>query len=134
VGLIIDPKTGELEVANAGHPPPFIIDANGKMRELQSAANPPLGYMPVPIESQTTRIAKGEMLLLYTDGLSELTGEDPSKMLGVEGVGEALVRVYKPKPQTPTGEIATEFKAILDTFQGTAMPQDDHTFMLLKKL
>jgi serine phosphatase RsbU (regulator of sigma subunit)/pSer/pThr/pTyr-binding forkhead associated (FHA) protein len=133
VGLIIDPKTGELEVANAGHPPPFVIDPAGKCRELQSAANPPLGYMPMPIEAQTTRLQRGDLLALYTDGLSELTGDDPHKMLGVEGVSEALVRTLKANPKAATSDLATQFHAILKAFQGTAMPQDDHTFMLLRK-
>jgi serine phosphatase RsbU (regulator of sigma subunit) len=87
----------------------------------------------MPIEAQTTRLQRGDLLALYTDGLSELTGDDPHKMLGVEGVSEALVRTLKANPQAATSDVATQFHAILKAFQGTAMPQDDHTFMLLRK-
>ncbi|MFL6114404.1 MAG: SpoIIE family protein phosphatase [Catenulispora sp.] len=70
---IIDPDTGQLEYATAGHPPPLLLDASGVPRYLESSGAAPLGlgsgYRPL-----VDRLAPGGILLMYTDGLLERPG------------------------------------------------------------
>jgi serine phosphatase RsbU (regulator of sigma subunit) len=67
---ILDPTSGLLHYANAGHEPPY-RRCNGRASELW-ATGMPLGMMPgTRYEEHETILAPGESLLFYTDGLVE---------------------------------------------------------------
>ncbi|WP_441250889.1 SpoIIE family protein phosphatase [Kitasatospora sp. McL0602] len=74
--LTLDPASGELRGARAGHPPPVRL-SGGRAVELELPGGPPLGVDPggaYPLS--TGSLAHGETLLVYTDGLVEDRGED----------------------------------------------------------
>ncbi|MEI6777958.1 MAG: SpoIIE family protein phosphatase [Chloroflexales bacterium] len=69
---VLNPSNGTLVYVNAGHNPPLQIDSSGQdIRELQE------GILPIGIMSslefvvQHARIAPGERLILFTDGITE---------------------------------------------------------------
>ncbi|KQV18612.1 MULTISPECIES: SpoIIE family protein phosphatase [unclassified Kitasatospora] len=64
--------------SNAGHPPPLLLPATGEPRFLTSAeADVPLCVAPAePRHTHHADLATGDTLLLYTDGLVEVPGED----------------------------------------------------------
>ena len=67
---LLDPKSGLLLYANAGHEPPY-RRSNGRTSELW-ATGMPLGMLPgTSYEEHETIIAPGESLLFYSDGLVE---------------------------------------------------------------
>jgi serine phosphatase RsbU (regulator of sigma subunit) len=67
---ILDPKSGRLHYANAGHDPPYRRHA-GRATELW-ATGMPLGMMPgTRYEEHEVTLAPGEGLLFYSDGLVE---------------------------------------------------------------
>ena len=67
---ILDPATGHLRYANAGHDVPYHYTANGVL-ELR-ATGMPLGLMPgMRYEEKETTLAAGDYVLLYSDGLVE---------------------------------------------------------------
>ena len=67
---ILDPASGQLWYANAGHELPYLHHADG-VSELH-ARGMPLGLMPgMRYEEQRLTITPGETLLLYSDGLVE---------------------------------------------------------------
>jgi serine phosphatase RsbU (regulator of sigma subunit)/anti-sigma regulatory factor (Ser/Thr protein kinase) len=67
---ILDPATGRLEYANAGHDLPY-VSHNGASTELR-ATGMPLGLMPdMHYEEKEMHMATGDTLLLYSDGLVE---------------------------------------------------------------
>lgn len=71
---ILDPKSGTLRYANAGHDLPY-LRVDGRVEELQ-ATGMPLGLMPgMQYEEQEVNIAPGESVLLYSDGLVEAHNE-----------------------------------------------------------
>lgn len=92
--------------SNAGHPPPFILRADGNIERCDAEPDIMLGVLPD--ESRRDRsasLAAGDTLLLYTDGLVELRGARYADRLGalqesLEAVGgtatsalpDALVR------------------------------------------
>ncbi|MFJ5234203.1 SpoIIE family protein phosphatase [Kitasatospora sp. NPDC088391] len=68
----------ELQWANAGHPPPVLVPVDGPPRLLAAEdADVPLCVDPRrPRVTHRHPVAPGETLLLYTDGLVEVPGED----------------------------------------------------------
>ncbi|MER8183524.1 SpoIIE family protein phosphatase [Kitasatospora sp. NPDC094015] len=74
--LTLDPATGALHGARAGHPQPVRI-TGGRAAELELPGGPPLGVDPHwAYESAGHDLAAGETLLIYTDGLVEDRDED----------------------------------------------------------
>lgn len=70
--VALDVRTGEIECLNLGHLPPLLVGAGGNVRPLQSGQNLALGMMPFTPQSERYRMDHDEVLLLYTDGLTEL--------------------------------------------------------------
>jgi serine phosphatase RsbU (regulator of sigma subunit) len=83
VYVVADPGRGKLVVANAGHPPPVIVEPDGTVRRVDLAHGRLLGiHPPVPKRRQAaTTISSGGHLLLYTDGLIE-----PLERAGHDGI------------------------------------------------
>ena len=68
---VLDLSTGLLRYSNAGHEKPIVVTGR-KMRYLDVIANIPIGIMEEKtFKVQETNIAAGEVILLYTDGLTE---------------------------------------------------------------
>lgn len=72
VVLVLDPASGELVAATAGHPPPLLRGPGG-CRAVELPTGPPLGVAR-PREESTFALRAGETLLLCTDGLVERPG------------------------------------------------------------
>lgn len=61
--------------SNAGHPPPFILRADGTVEACAGEPDIMLGVVPgSPRHDRTAVLTPGDTLLLYTDGLVELRG------------------------------------------------------------
>lgn len=69
---IYDPRDGCLRYASAGHNPPLLVDKKNAVRELDSAQSIPLAVLPeAEFPEAEDRLAPGDTLLLYTDGITE---------------------------------------------------------------
>ena len=73
----LDPRTGELAYASAGHLPPALVPRDGPARLLEDGRSPLLEVVTDGRErpSATTLMADGDALVLYTDGLTERRDE-----------------------------------------------------------
>ncbi|MET8471601.1 SpoIIE family protein phosphatase [Streptomyces sp. NPDC006422] len=74
---VYDPIAGELHLANAGHIPPVLVraaDGGSQLLELPTGA--PIGVGGVPFESVRVPVSPGDRLVMCTDGLVEVRGED----------------------------------------------------------
>jgi serine phosphatase RsbU (regulator of sigma subunit) len=68
---ILDPESGRLLYANAGHDLPYLRRRSGEAEELR-ARGMPLGLMPgMSYEEKETILEAGEAALFYSDGLVE---------------------------------------------------------------
>jgi PAS domain S-box-containing protein len=68
----IDPATGLIEYASAGHPPMLIVSPAGEISWLDRAQSPPLTGTGNPNRPQGSALLEpGSLLLLYSDGLVE---------------------------------------------------------------
>ncbi|QNP69274.1 SpoIIE family protein phosphatase [Streptomyces roseirectus] len=74
---VYDPIAGELSIANAGHIPPVLVravDGGSELLDLPTGA--PVGVGGVPFEAVRLRVEPGDRLVMCTDGLVEIRGED----------------------------------------------------------
>ncbi|KOU77873.1 PAS/PAC sensor protein [Streptomyces sp. MMG1533] len=74
---VYDPIASELHIANAGHIPPVVVrarDGGSELLDLPTGA--PIGVGGVPFEAVRVRVEPGDRLVMCTDGLVEVRGED----------------------------------------------------------
>jgi serine phosphatase RsbU (regulator of sigma subunit) len=69
-------RTGEVTLANAGHPRPLCIRGDGSSEFVETAVGPPLGVGATCYEASTFTLPQDAILLCYTDGLIERRGEE----------------------------------------------------------
>jgi serine phosphatase RsbU (regulator of sigma subunit)/predicted ester cyclase len=124
---ILDPKSGRLLYANAGHDLPYLY-RNGDAEELR-ARGMPLGLMPgMSYEEKETTLHSGEAALLYSDGLVE--AHDPEgEMFGFPRL-RALVADHGEE-----GSLGNFLLEQLYSFVGEGWEQeDDITLLTLRRL
>src|SRR5829696_9151988 len=125
---ILNPKSGHLSYANAGHDLPY-LHRNGEAEEL-SARGMPLGLMSkMSYEEKETTLHVGEAALLYSDGLVE--AHDPEgEMFGFPRL-RALLAEHSAEDERLVGDFLMEE---LYSFVGEGWEQeDDITLLTLKR-
>jgi serine phosphatase RsbU (regulator of sigma subunit) len=130
VAMLVDPKSGSIELANAGHPPPLILSAGATPRAVKGETQFPLGIEEQSITCHHARLEAGELLVLFTDGLTELRTD--GKLLGVNGLCERLTEVYA-RDGMEAREVAAGLTDALNVLQGARVPEDDRTFLLARR-
>ena len=110
LALVLDPASGEVEFANAGHDVPYVRTQAG-VQELR-ARGMPLGLMPgMPYEEMRFQFEPGDCALLHSDGLAEAHAPDRemfgfprvSALVGKGPSGEALIDLCLTELGTFTG-------------------------------
>ena len=72
--LVLDPRSGGLELSSAGHLPPLRVDAGrAEYLAIGDALSPPLGWSVQARRQTWLQLPVGSTLVLYTDGLVERT-------------------------------------------------------------
>jgi serine phosphatase RsbU (regulator of sigma subunit)/CheY-like chemotaxis protein/anti-sigma regulatory factor (Ser/Thr protein kinase) len=87
--LIIDADRGTLTLGRAGHPPPALRSADGRVRFLECEGRPPIGIDTLSATPETqVPFEPGDTLVLFTDGLVERRSEDLGR--GLDRLSDAL--------------------------------------------
>ena len=69
---ILNIKTSELRYTNAGHNPPYIKRQNGQLECMNKRHGPIIGAVEgVAFKEDRTRLSKGDLVLVFTDGVTE---------------------------------------------------------------
>ncbi|MBW3623669.1 MAG: SpoIIE family protein phosphatase [Armatimonadetes bacterium] len=94
---LLDPKTGILSYANAGHESPLHYMAEHEFSIALDTTGVVLGVDPdaTYVERQI-RLSPGDLLLLYTDGLTDARSGD--EMLGIDGLQRVLKQMIEENP------------------------------------
>jgi serine phosphatase RsbU (regulator of sigma subunit)/predicted ester cyclase len=124
---ILDPESGSLRYANAGHDPPY-VRRRGDCEELR-ARGMPLGLMPeMCYEEMRTVLEVGEAALFYSDGLVE--AHDPKgEMFGFSRLRELVAEHGEDK-----GSLGDLLMEDLHSFVGEGWEQeDDITLLTLRR-
>ncbi|THA25578.1 PAS domain S-box protein [Streptomyces sp. RKND-216] len=80
---VYDPATGECRLASAGHLPPVLARPGLPAQLLDLPTGAPLGVGTVPFHSTAVRLRPDDELVLYTDGLVEVRGQDIDERLAL---------------------------------------------------
>ena len=73
----IEPASGLVTYANAGHIPPYHLDRDGGCRQLAGQPRPPVGaWADIEYPPGILQLAPGDALFAYSDGLTEAIGPD----------------------------------------------------------
>ncbi|WP_046500312.1 ATP-binding SpoIIE family protein phosphatase [Streptomyces odonnellii] len=74
---VYDPIGSEIQIANAGHIPPVLVRAeDGSAEVLDLPTGAPIGVGGVAFETVSVRVGPGDRLVLCSDGLIEVRGQD----------------------------------------------------------
>jgi serine phosphatase RsbU (regulator of sigma subunit) len=124
---ILDPKSGSLTYANAGHDLPYLRRRGGGCEEVR-ARGMPLGLMPgMGYEQKEIVLEEGEVAFFYTDGLVE-AHDQRGEMFGFPRLRELVAE---------HGEAGSLEEALLEelySFVGEGWEQeDDITLLTLKR-
>jgi sigma-B regulation protein RsbU (phosphoserine phosphatase) len=125
---ILDPADGTLTYCNAGHNPPFLLSAQaGDAVQVLRRTGIPLGvFGDTNWEQRVVQLAPGDMLILYTDGLTEV--ENPQEEFFGE---ERLLEVAQANLGRSAREVQDALMAEVHEFVGDAPQLDDITLMVL---
>ncbi|NND44742.1 MAG: SpoIIE family protein phosphatase [Xanthomonadales bacterium] len=86
---IIDSENDELEYANAGHNPPYLLTEGNKVQPLEHTRGVALGVTPgLRYASRSLRLHAGDTIFCYSDGVTEATNPE-----GLEFGDERLAKV-----------------------------------------
>ncbi len=125
---IWDPATSEIVYASAGHNPPLLIRADGLTEEL-TARGIALGVIDtVKLEEKRVTLGPGEIMVAYTDGVTEALRSDDTEF-GTVG----LQSTASSSRQHNTEEITNRIVSAIDTFTAGEPQSDDMTLIVLKR-
>lgn len=124
----LNPANGDLSYLCAGHNPPILKRENGSIERLKSD-NIPLGIeLREKYKTGFTRIEPHDLLVIYTDGVTEARNEDRNEF------GEArLLSIVQLAGQERSALTLSNIMRTLDEFVGAAPQHDDITCMIVRR-
>ena len=124
----LEPATGRLDYLNAGHVHPVLVRGDGSVERLDRGSTV-LGLFPeIDTEVGTCELGPGDLVALYTDGLSE--AEDPAGSLFDDArIVDALIAARSMGARDICGDLLSRARA----FSGPSPLRDDLTLVVLKR-
>lgn len=121
-------ETGVLRYLNAGHNPGILLRRDGRVEELVSSGVP-LGLLPVAhYEVQSYDIAPGELVCIYSDGITEA-----ESMTDEEFGLERLVEVLVGHREEPLPAVQAAILEAVASFSKGRPQGDDQTLVLVRR-
>lgn len=125
---ILDLRTGEMEYCNGGHNPPYLLRASGAVEQTDLCGGPLLGVdEAAAFQARTIRLAPGDAMLLYTDGVTE--AETEHQEFYTEPRLEAALR---DNAATPAQGIIQGVLSSVRQFTSGAVQNDDITLLTIR--
>ncbi len=125
---LFDPPSGELTYSNAGHNPPLLIRASGKVEWL-TGGGPVLGIVPdACYEEVRCVLNSGDVAVLYSDGVTDATNAQDEDF-GEARLSKVLQLVHHDSADSILSTLTT---AVKDWAGGTPAP-DDITLVVVRK-
>ena len=123
----LDPASGELRYASAGHLPPLVRRGSGDWEALNTTGMVLGAFDNVPYSEQVATLERGDLLVLFSDGFTEAEN----------GAGEVfderhITRSVDQLPGAPPQVLASTVAEELANF-APGEPSDDRTLLMLKR-
>lgn len=126
---VLNPRTGEIEYANGGHNPPYILRGNGAVEALPNTGGMVLGAIDVAQYRNTTAtLAPGDAIVLYTDGVTEAM-DTAANLFSDQRLHTLLARVNHASPE----EIVRTMVNEVNTYASGAPQSDDITALVVRR-
>jgi serine phosphatase RsbU (regulator of sigma subunit) len=126
---VLDPATGELAYCNAGHNPPLLVRAGGHVDTLEGGGVI-LGILPRAAYSQSTvRMSEGDVLILFSDGVTEALKAGEDIEFGEDRLGQIAVE----NPQLNPAQLIAEINRTVDEWCAGAPAADDVTLVIARR-
>jgi sigma-B regulation protein RsbU (phosphoserine phosphatase) len=127
----IDPASGAMRRINAGHSAPILLRASGQMERLETGGLP----LGLPLLRGTephfacgqTKLEKGDLLFIFTDGLVEAVNDDDGEF-GEDRLTKSLRNLPVGNASGILGRQMNEVNA----FAGATRQHDDITCLVVK--
>jgi sigma-B regulation protein RsbU (phosphoserine phosphatase) len=126
---VLDPASGRFSYVNCGHNPPLVLGAGGR-RELLETGGPALGLLATAtFAAGEVRLAAGEVLALYTDGVVE-----PADAHDVEFGFDRLESRLRAGMGLPAGDIVLSVVEATRAWAACKGHADDFTLVVVKRV
>jgi sigma-B regulation protein RsbU (phosphoserine phosphatase) len=125
---VLDSKNHILTFCNAGHNPPILLRANGKVDWLETGG-PVIGVTDLAtFEEKAIPIGAGDLIVMYTDGVTEVF-DDNEEQFGEERLLE-LVKKYR---ALSADELKDKIQEVVTDFASDHHLFDDLTLVIIKR-
>lgn len=130
LAAVLDPQTHRATIANAGHLPPLLRTADGKVKSIgKKDSGMPLGIVPdQSFKESEVQFRPGDLLLMCTDGITEAMNPD-HEIYGRAGLEKYLARA--------TGDLEQVVEGIIEDverFSHSETQRDDVCLVALRRL
>jgi sigma-B regulation protein RsbU (phosphoserine phosphatase) len=131
---VLNPVNRTVTYSRAGHNPPRLVRGD-KVMSFDGAGGLPLGIIGRQVYEETTvQLKPRDLLLLYTDGITEAmapaNGGGNRELFGLERLDLLLLECKS----TGAGECIDKIRANVTAFAQTALPSDDQTLIAIRCL
>jgi phosphoserine phosphatase RsbU/P len=127
---ILDVTTGEMQYANGGHNPPLLSRKGGAFEFIPMPKGFVIGAMPeVKLESRTMKLDPGDVIFMYTDGVTEAT-DNSNELFSESRLKQGLAALGSQN----VNEIIRVMSGEIECFTRGAVQSDDITMVVLKYL
>lgn len=124
---ILDLRDGSVEYSDGGHEAPYLVRADGRVERIAKQSAMALGvFEDAPFETGRQRLAPGEAIVLFTDGVSEAT-DAQDRLFTTDRIGQALAAA---KARPSARYLAEGLAESVRGFVG-AVPQSDDIAILV---
>lgn len=126
---LIDPAGGGIHYVNAGHNPPLILRRLGEAERLETGGLP-LGVFPNSrYQAGLARLEPGDVLALYSDGVTEAARPDTEDEFGEHRLAETVLAAASQS----AGEILECVRAAVGRHAGSISAGDDFTLVIVRR-
>jgi serine phosphatase RsbU (regulator of sigma subunit)/putative methionine-R-sulfoxide reductase with GAF domain len=126
---VITPETGQMLYSSAGHNPPLLVRSGGQVENL-CCRGIALGILEeIQLGEKETHLNPGDMLVLYTDGVTEAINAE-----GEEFGLERLTEIAIAGRGEPVSEILAHVDTAVTTFAAGQPPFDDVTLVITRRV
>ena len=126
---VIDLRDGSVEYSDAGHEAPFLLRADGRVSRLPKPEGMALGiFDDAEFAGASVRLAPGDALILFTDGVSEATTAD-ERLFTVDRIEATLSAL---EAEASARRIATGVADAVNIFVGEAPQFDDIAILVVQ--
>jgi sigma-B regulation protein RsbU (phosphoserine phosphatase) len=123
---VIDPARNQLVYANAGHNPPLLWRADGSVEWLGQGGLMLSPVSLVPYESFTVDFKPGDLVIIYTDGVTEAEAAS-----GAQWEEANLEKTVMGGPRDSAQEVGDRIKLAVEDFVAGNEPSDDITLTVI---